>query len=336
MEVTMFNLRRLHIKGIIALVCTLSLMSTTMQQPTFAEEWKDKSDLIFNSSSQVDQDLLIQFQIVRTGKSSQTKDVEFKRSDMGVVDVLYNAGANKKIKVIIDQSGTKYTYTIGKDINYVKFPLQLGNGKYSITIYENVSGNKYKKIFSKQDSVEVFTPNAVYLNSIQIVDWKINDSVIAFMNQLVLDEKKAIYMRENNVTTITDEKYLEVHLTKKQITDIAYNYVVANISYDYAKISTLPPNYIPSIEATLRDQKGICYDYSSLLASMLRSQGIPAKLIKGYSSTTDVYHAWNEIYLTDEKRWIIVDTTYDAYMHKAGAQYAMEKKLINYSKNFEY
>ncbi len=73
MEVTMFNLKRLHIKGIVVLVCTLLLMTTTIQQPIFADDWKDKSDLIFNSNSEVDQDLLIQFQIVRTGKSSQTK-----------------------------------------------------------------------------------------------------------------------------------------------------------------------------------------------------------------------------------------------------------------------
>ncbi len=87
-------------------------------------------------------------------------------------------------------------------------------------------------------------------------------------------------MRENNVTTITDEKYLEVQLTKKQITDIAYNYVVANISYDYAKYQL----YLLTIYLVLKrplEIKRDCYDYSSLLASMLRSQGIPAKINKG-------------------------------------------------------
>jgi len=312
-------------------------MASSSQSYAVTTEWKDKADIIFNSTNEVNTDYLLEFQVVRTGKSSDRQDVEFKRSDMGIVDVLYNSTANKKIKVLVIQGETKYTYSLDKNIDYIKFPLQLGNGSYSIYIYENVTGNKYKKIFSKNDTVTLFRPNAVFLNSIQIIDWKSDYAAIQLAKQLINDEKKAIYLRNNNLTTVTDESYLtEVQLTKRQITDLFYNYIVKNIDYDYAKIPTLPPNYIPNVDATLRDKKGICYDYSSLLASMLRSQAIPTKLIKGYSSSTDVYHAWNEIYLIDENRWVIVDTTYDAYMFKNNAQYGFEKKLIDYTKSFEY
>ena len=52
-------------------------------------------------------------------------------------------------------------------------------------------------------------------------------------------------------------------------------------------------------------RKGLCFDYASLTASMLRSQGIPTKLIFGYVSPDDVYHAWNMFY-TEETGWVQV------------------------------
>ncbi len=46
---------------------------------------------------------------------------------------------------------------------------------------------------------------------------------------------------------------------------------------------------------------------------MLRSVGVPTKLVMGYSkSDTSTYHAWNQVYLADEEKWITIDTTYDA------------------------
>ena len=38
---------------------------------------------------------------------------------------------------------------------------------------------------------------------------------------------------------------------------------------------------------------------------MLRSQGIPTKMIFGYVSPNDLYHAWNMFY-TEETGWVTV------------------------------
>ena len=38
---------------------------------------------------------------------------------------------------------------------------------------------------------------------------------------------------------------------------------------------------------------------------MLRSQGVPTKIIFGYVAPNDLYHAWNMFY-TKEKGWITV------------------------------
>ena len=55
------------------------------------------------------------------------------------------------------------------------------------------------------------------------------------------------------------------------------------------------------MDKVLAEKKGICFDYASLMAAMLRSQGIPTKLVIGYAG--DAYHAWIHTYIP-EKGWI--------------------------------
>jgi transglutaminase-like putative cysteine protease len=114
-----------------------------------------------------------------------------------------------------------------------------------------------------------------------------------------------------------------------------YAYVVKNIKYDNAKISNLTPDYLPDIEETYADKAGICYDYSSLFAAMLRSIGIPAKLVKGYAGyAPDSYHAWNEVYI--DNQWSVIDTTRDATLLANGEKFDIIKKASDYSIVHEY
>ena len=66
---------------------------------------------------------------------------------------------------------------------------------------------------------------------------------------------------------------------------------------------------------------GICLDYSAVMASMLRSQGIPTRLEVGYAGTA--YHAWISTYITDigwvngiiefdGTNWSLMDPTFAA------------------------
>ena len=63
--------------------------------------------------------------------------------------------------------------------------------------------------------------------------------------------------------------------------------------------------YVPVPDDTMNSKRGICFDYASLAAAMLRSQGVPTKIIFGYVAPNDLYHAWNMFY-TKEKGWITV------------------------------
>ncbi len=80
-----------------------------------------------------------------------------------------------------------------------------------------------------------------------------------------------------------------------------YDYVVANLTYDKAKASSVQSGYLPVLDSVLASKKGICFDYAALMTGMLRSQGVPCKLVVGYAGT--VYHAWINVW-TEETGWI--------------------------------
>jgi len=248
-------------------------------------------------------------------------------SEEGYISVKFNTGSTSKIKLLIQGGDTKYYYNLSNDEAFVNFPLQMGNGSYNVSIYENTTGTKYRKLTSKAFTVNIEDQHKVYLNSIQEINFDDQDGAVLKAKELANQALTAkIAVTGNPEAVLTDEELIRLY----------YDYVVKNIKYDYNKIQTLSYNYLPDNNATLTSGSGICYDYSSLLASMLRSQGIPAKLVKGYTSWTSVYHAWNEIYLASEDRWVIVDTTYDSYLYLRDRGYTFEKSAAVYSKTKEF
>lgn len=262
--------------------------------------------------------LILSFSLLSNSTLAAEKqsDIDFSKSGQGIVRVLYNTGKDIKVKLMIIKDDKKYTYNLKSNESYINFPLQLGNGQYVVNIYENTTGNKYKKVLSKTADVRIAESNQVFLNSVQGIEWSKDNKAIKLANTIISNNDKAVSDRDR--------------------VEVIYKYIVENITYDYNKANNLEFDYLPNIDSTLTSGTGICYDYASLLASMLRSVGIPTKLVKGYSAHTDVYHAWNEIYIADEHKWIIVDTTYDAYMYKNNAEFSLEKNASEYENVKEF
>ncbi|WP_051541347.1 hypothetical protein [Caldalkalibacillus mannanilyticus] len=88
----------------------------------------------------------------------------------GVLGINYEAG-EKKTKLMIEKDGQKYIYDVYSVKETQRFPLQLGNGEYTVSILENTVDNKYR--FVSKDSVRVNVENEhqVYLNSVQNINW---------------------------------------------------------------------------------------------------------------------------------------------------------------------
>ncbi len=258
--------------------------------------------------------LFIVLMCLATSVSSVFASDYFNTDDIakGVIHITYDGGG--KTKVMIQKGDKKYTYDINSSGKKETYPLQLGNGTYKISILTNTSGNSYKLIATENIDVKMMNPNSVFLTSIQNINWKVDSKAVAKAVDLTKDvadlEKKA---------------------------KILWNYMVKNNVYDYNKLATLSTGYVPVIDQTLVDKKGICYDFSSLYAAMLRSQGTPAKLIKGYAPKNATgYHAWNEVYDEAQGKWIVIDTTYDLQVIAKNPKVTMIKNTEDFSKVYEY
>lgn len=238
---------------------------------------------------------------------------ETEQQDKGIVAVSYTNNTGKRAKLIIEKDNSKYTYNLNTKGNAERFPLQLGNGEYKLTVLENTSGNAYQIIASTKVTVEMSDVKLVYLGSIQNVNWLVDDTAIIYAKNLTKNTKD---------------------LGEKA--KLLYSHIVNNYNYDYDKLATLPTTYLPNIDSTFKDKAGICYDFSSLYAAMLRSQGIYAKLVKGYTPNATGYHAWNEVYDSAKKRWIIIDTTYDLQVVSKKKEVEMIKSDKDYQIIYEY
>ncbi|MBR0598864.1 transglutaminase-like domain-containing protein [Sinanaerobacter chloroacetimidivorans] len=236
-----------------------------------------------------------------------TKDI-----DKGLIHVTCDDGG--KLKVMIQKGDKKYTYDLNSAGETETFPLQLGNGSYKVSLLKNTSGSAYKLVASKTIDLKLTKQNAVYLTSIQNINWKVDSKAVKKAAELTKDEK---------------------NLEKKA--SILWNYMVKNNSYDYNKLATLSPGYIPVVDKTYTDKTGICYDFASLYAAMLRSQGTPAKLVKGYAPKNAAgYHAWNEVYDEGQGKWVVIDTTYDLQILPKNPKVSMIKNSADFNKVYEY
>lgn len=228
----------------------------------------------------------------------------------GLIGINYKSSKNIATKVTITKGNIKYTYDL-KSNN--QFPLQLGDGEYVIAILENISGNKYRVIEKEKVNLKLADKNKVFLQSIQIINWNEDMNAVNKARELTVNAKND----GEKVTAI-------------------YNYIISNYKYDYNKVNKINDDYIPSIEETMEASKGICYDYSALFAGMLRSVGVPAKLIMGYKKDVKTYHAWNQIYLKDINKWITIDTTYDSIKNSNQEAVSMIKNEKDYSIERQY
>jgi transglutaminase/protease-like cytokinesis protein 3 len=224
--------------------------------------------------------------------------IDASNSERGLVQIQYDGDLSKPVKVLVEANGDKNVYSI-RDNNSSFVPLQMGLGSYKISVLQNVSGNKYKPLLSQTISVSKVDTQFMFSSPSLLIAFNNKMKSVADYGELISGKK-------------LDEKI-----------KVVYEDIVKNYSYDFEKVKSLPSDYVPVIDEMYSQKKGICYDYSALLAGVLRSQGVPTKLVMGYAPNVKEYHAWNEILL--DGQWIVVDTTYDSQLAKANMSYTFKK-----------
>lgn len=141
-------------------------------------------------------------------------------------------------------------------------------------------------------------------------DYK-NRNVIVYYNGVTLDEgvKSNKYIKEEASNIVSGMS------KDKEKAKALYNWIGRNVDYDYEKANLIMNgNYsIPSgAISTYESRKGICFDYSALYVAMARAANLKVRLVtgEGFNGTTWVRHAWNEVYIKEDKKWINIDTTF--------------------------
>ena len=215
--------------------------------------------------------------------------------------VAASAESSSRLKFQVIKDDMSYNYDLPSDGAPIVCPLNMGDGAYTFRVMQNTSGNNYVDLYST--SAEV-----------------------------VMDSEFEPYLRPNAFCSYDDQsasvaKARELAAGAANEGDVlrsVYEWIAENIDYDTDKAAALADatGYVPDPDSTFSQGKGICFDYASLAAAMLRSLGIPCKIITGYVSPDGIYHAWNLVYLNgswmsaevivEPDTWTRIDLTFAA------------------------
>ena len=222
--------------------------------------------------------------LVTVAGAAGTQVIDASHTNAGYVTVSYTSTARLKVGI---QYGSGKTAYRDCPSGTTSFALDQGNGTYTVSVCQNLSGTSYRVVASQTMRVTIDSANAPYLISTSEVPFTAGDAVTTKAAELCKNAK-------------TDEQKVVA----------IYNFIAGRYTYDQALADRITSgqvkSYIPSPTATLSGTKGICYDFASLFAAMCRSQNIPCALTKGYAGSS--YHAWNKVNVGG--KWYAIDLTY--------------------------
>lgn len=237
----------------------------------------------------------------------------------GYVAVL--ATSSVRLKFQVSSNGVDYYYDLPSDGTPISCPLTAGSGSYTFTAWENTTGQRYAE-----------------LDSITDVEVSLADEFQPFIRPSIY----CYYDASSKSTKLANDLTADAQNEGDVLRSI-YDWIVDDIAYNEGKAAQLADatGYLPSPDATIDEGSGICFDYASLAAAMLRSQGIPCKIITGYVSPDDIYHAWNMVYIdgtwvdaridVKQNTWTRIDTTF-----AAGSGSAYVGDGTTYTEQFTY
>ncbi|MCX7991173.1 MAG: transglutaminase-like domain-containing protein [Proteobacteria bacterium] len=184
----------------------------------------------------------------------------------------------------------------------------------SIPVTINENPDIIKEIVFEISGIEkVLPPQSAY----QVVKREGNRIIVKTSVNPLTEQKK-----------INPEKYLKatpkIQSNDKEIAETARK-IVADAKTDEEKVKKVLEWVNKNIKKSLKDRasalevlktkEGECEAHSMLTAGLLRSLGIPAKIVGGITYSEEnkgfLYHAWNEVYLNGY--FVPVDSTFGEY-----------------------
>lgn len=206
-----------------------------------------------------------------------------------------------RLKFQVKCGDMTYNYDLPGDGSPTVFPINMGDGAYDFRIMRNTEGSNYVELLAASADVALVSEFAPFLLPNQFCNYTPTSNCVSMAHKLT-----------------------EGATNQGEAVKAICTYIVDNVTYDTAKAEQLSTTtgYIPNPDDTLRTGSGICFDYASLAAAMLRAEGFPTKIITGYVGKEGIYHAWIMVYVdgqwrsgvfsVDPKTWSRVDVTFAA------------------------
>ena len=204
--------------------------------------------------------------------------IDLSAAEEGTVAV--SAVSDRRLKFQVLKDEWTYTYDLSSDGTPSFFPLQCGDGTYVFRVMENVEESKYLQICRRECRVSLRDEFQPFLRPSDYSRYDAESACVRLAAELAGDCESAL-----------------------EVVSAVYGFVCRSIRYDRDKAVAVTAGYLPDVDETLSSRKGICFDYAALAAAMLRSQGIPTRIIFGFVAPDDLYHAWNMFY-TEESGWV--------------------------------
>ncbi len=214
----------------------------------------------------------------KTVKKDGKLTVDASHMDEGYV-MVKSKQSSKRLKVQVSTAGAKLNYDLNGDGEYEVFPLQFGSGKYQVALFENAGGKKYAKEGTVKLNVKMPDELSCFLYPNQYVNYDENTACVQYATEMCKDMKD-----------------------QTEIYKAVCNYVTSNFVYDFIKSVTVKPGQLPQIDECWNTKMGICQDLSAMTCAMLRSQGIPARLMIG-TVGANTYHAWVVAVVNGEEKF---------------------------------
>ena len=221
--------------------------------------------------------------------------LDLSRISQGYIAVRYT-GKNDKVKIQISHDGNKNNYRILQD-QYEKFivlPLHAGNGMYEVKTVECMQDGIYISVFETSFEVEMENELLPFLYPSAYVPFSPDSNA-------VLAAADIAQISANDMDVVKN----------------IFQYISLRMNYDEKlskKLYETNEMYVPDIDEILSQKSGVCLDYSTLMAAMLRSQKIPAQVVTGdfvSPDNTTQRHAWVRAFVQDGgEDWVDVDPTY--------------------------
>lgn len=241
-------------------------------------------------------------------------------SSVGKGYVAVSAQSESKLKFQVEKGDEAASYDVPSDGSPIICPLSMGDGAYRFSIWENTTGRRYARVADAQAEVQLASEFAPFLIPNAYCDFDQSSACVAKADELASGARNQGDVLRSICT-----------------------WIVSSVSYDEEKAKLLADGtgYTPDPDQTFASKTGICFDYASLTAAMLRSQGIPCKIVTGELLPEGIEHAWNLVYIDGAWRgakidvfarsWTLIDLTNGA----AGAP-TLSGEDANYEQHFVY